>query len=355
MAYKIINIRAGDMFEKNCSSRKEFIDKLHFIGEIYFAHVQKNGLLSIDMDGVINQDDSGVIVARYLAGNDGENKYKEYGNMNVEVAKEGIPYCWYAPLCFSGVQLLTGVSPEFNKIVGRNLRLIPDAPRFVDALSQESYNITAVTATHQEVADEIAKNAGIKDVIATQIGISNGQYNGTIERFIGGTYKSRIVRKILNPDDTSYKGTHIGDSWSDTDTLKDVPHSIAFNPGCDLALKNASISIIGSSLLGVLPLLTSSNTYNKELRKDVLPEAVVIMGKDNNVSLEGILKRSKLMKTERIPHRIYEETGKDDRYIEEIIREQLDNSNLNIPTKFNLMSTKEFDKFAREKYNEFSK
>lgn len=333
-------------------SKKEAASEIHKIGEKYLSNVHESHKLTTDMDGVIVHDDSAIIASRIVAGPEAQEKYNQYADANIKaVVNEGqTSFCWHAPTMFVG-QLLEGLSTEINRVIGRNTRLVPGAEiyicRLIDGLG---YDVTAVTAGHQEAAEEVSKRAGIEKTIGTQLKNSNGIYIMEIKRFIGGIHKLKHVQKILGNGDGSYRGTHIGDSWSDVETLGGINNSIAFNPGCIYALRNARISAIGASKTGLIPFFDYKGKYDGEIREEQLPQTIIIMETAKNQEhAEQLLQESRNMKKKIIPKILNQDIT--DSMIEGRIKRELTRLGIDFQTETtSFMSSEEFDRYAKQAY-----
>ena len=152
----------------------------------------------------------------------------------------------------------------------------------------------------------------------------------------------------------NYLGTHIGDSWSDVETLDSVPNSIAFNPGCELALRNATISVVGTSLLGLMPLFDNRGEYDSQLSLGDLPQMVILNdGNSGNKSLGALLVESKRVKKQGIGS-ILDTEIIDSVKIETAIKEELTKLGIEFMTKItSFMPPETFDAYARAAYSDF--
>ncbi|MBW2992565.1 hypothetical protein KY345_05085 [Candidatus Woesearchaeota archaeon] len=327
-------------------SKTQTLSELHRIGEKYLSDVYDSKKFTTDMDGVIVHDDSAIIASRIVAGPEAQQLYARYADLNIKAVAEGqTSYCWYAPTLFVG-QLLKGLSTQINTTIGRNMRLVPGAEdyicRLIDGLE---YEITAVTAGHQEAAEQVAWRAGIEETVGTKLKITGGVYDSSVERFIGGLHKLKHVKGLIDSN-----GTHIGDSWSDVETLGAITNSIAFNPGCMPSLRNAKISVIGISNMGLLPLLDYKGAYDSGIEEYELPIRMIIMESDRHQDkAEQLLKESKTIKKQTIPKILDEETTAEE--MEETIKKELKRQKIDSQTKTRtFMPPEEFDAYAKEAY-----
>jgi len=340
-------------------SGKKAIKFMHELAERYFSNVRR---FTIDMDGVLIHDDNAIMAARTVSTPDAQDTFKQYADLNIKAVAEGqTSYCWYAPTVFVG-QLLKGLSPEINRVVGQNMRLIPGAIRFVDYSKELGYDLTAVTAGHQEAAEEVSLRLGIERTIGTQLGISNGLYDGTVKRFIGGFHKLKFVREVIGDDG---QGTHIGDSYSDVETLEEVSNSIAFNPGCDPALRNANLSLIGTSLSGLIPFFDYRGRYDREVNEEELPRTLILIESLNEPVMQRLLEESRL-RQELVMRRLVDESRDVKKIeleeiltreqgprilVEEKIKQRLRELGIDFHTKsISFMPLSVFDRYAKEAY-----
>ena len=344
----IINKQKGISYT-SYDTVKGYVLAIHRIAEDKLGYVHDAKVLTTDMDGVLIHDDNAIMAARTISGLKAQEMFGAYADKNIRAVSEGqTSYCWYAPTLFVG-QLLNGLSTEINRIVGRNMRLIPDTKRYIGILKDLGYDITAVTAGHQEAAEEVSARIGIEDTIGTMLGSSDGVYDGTVARFIGGNYKLKAVEPILR-DNGSFKGTHIGDSWSDVQTLEGVPNSIAFNPGCRLALENATISLITLSKMALIPFFDYLGKYDDHLSEENLPHTIVI----NEATLpehdiDLLLSSSKEFKKKKLEQILSGEITSDD--VQDLIIKELTERGINFQSGLSqFMDPDEFDEFARKAY-----
>lgn len=323
-------------------SHKESLSVLKEIKKEHLSYYLESKNITSDMDGVMIYDDNALTSVRLTGGNEAQEYFSKVADLNIKVAeKSDVPYCWYAPTVF-GAQLLSGLNPDINRVIGQNMRLIPGAELFYNFLNQNGYAVTSLTAGHQEAAEEVSKRLEIKNTIGTQLEIINGLYTSQIESFIGGHCKSAMAQKVLRKDNKIY-GVHIGDSWSDVETLRDIPSSIAYNPGCQEALNNATISVITSSINSLSPL------FNSEISDTTIPELVII----NPFKLElpeEILELSKTIKKQTLKTLVEISQGED--RIDKI-KEELQQREINFKTDKIFMSLEHFDTYAKNMWQSY--
>lgn len=338
-----IVISSEGIDDRYTQSHEESLQAIGDIRREHFSEYLKSGKITSDMDGVMIFDDNAMTLTELVGGKKAKEHYSRYADLNIKAAEdEGVPYCWYAPTLFDS-QLLAGLSTEVNRAVGKNMRLIPGAEVFYDNLRKCGYDVTTLTAGHQEGAEEVSKRLGIEKTIGTQIKVVDGRYVSQIERFIGGHCKEREAAKILNKDGIPY-GVHIGDSWSDVETLKAFP-SIAFNPGCQFALNNATVSVISSSINSLSPF------FNPD-RRDVETPEVVILNPQKLQVPEDILDLSKNTMKKQVLGTLVELANGESRV--ETIRNELRAAGIGFESlRGNLMSLEEFDEHAKEEWGRY--
>lgn len=351
---RIITVKSNGTIKEDATiTRKEVFTRIHRIAEKYLSHVHDSGILTTDMDGVLIYDDNAIMAARIISGPEAQELYGQYADANtIAVANGKTAYCWYAPTLFVG-QMLKGLSSEINRAIGRNVRLIPGAREHIEKLHELGYDITTVTAGHEDAAEEVSKRVNLGITRGTKLGVSeDGFYDGTIEHFADGTHKLGIVKKILQHEG-KLAGTHVGDSWSDVETLAGIPNSIAFNPGCELALRNAKISIIGYSLLSLLPFFDPEGKYDEEMNGTNMPDAVIIMeGQPTPENAQALLNISKAIKKDAIGE-FLDESECPASEIEQRIKTELTEKDINFKTDVtDFLHVKEFDAYAKKAYEE---
>ncbi|MBW3002058.1 haloacid dehalogenase-like hydrolase [Candidatus Woesearchaeota archaeon] len=351
---RIIKVQSnGSIKEDAFVNRSKYLKAIHDIAESYLSAVHQSGILTTDMDGVLIHDDNAIMAARIVSGPEAQVWFGRYADANLVAVAEGMAaYCWYAPTLFVG-RLLKGLSPEINRVVGRHIRLIPGAEKHIDNLLELGYDITAVTAGHQESAEEISNRVNIGVTYGTQLGVSDdGVYDGIVQRFIGGSHKLDVVEKILEHEG-KFVGTHVGDSWSDIETLAGIPDSVAYNPGCELALRNARISVLGVSLLSLLPFFDPEGKYDSLLKNTDLPDTVILMlGQPGPTGLTKLFADSREIKKKWINALLDGQQGSA-LEIEERIKSELREKGVDFRTRYSdFMSVDEFDAYAKKAYED---
>lgn len=346
---RILYVSGENIRQYTPNSVGDYVKEIHRIAADKLYRAINHGKITSDMDGVMIHDDNAISCARIISGEEARVMYGKYAQKNIEAVAQGeTAYCWFAPTLFVG-NLLKGLSPEINRSVGRHMRLIPDAGLSYRMLKELNYDITAVTAGHQEAAAEVSRRLDISKTVGTQLGCDkNGKYDGTVASFIGGDFKRLAVEDILGMNGDC-KGTHIGDAYSDVETLKAVPGSIAFNPGFVDALKGADISIISQSQAAIVPFFDDFGKFDLTWQEYDLPQTIVV--KDGEMSddvADIIMRESKSVKQQGLEvllrHKPYGRVLHD-------IRKELDLASVESASSIiDFMSPEEFDKYARAEF-----
>lgn len=346
---RILYVSGENIAEYTPKSVADYVKVIHHVAADKLHRAINHRKITSDMDGVMIHDDNAISCARIISGEKAREMYGEYAQKNIEAVAEGeTAYCWNAPTLFVG-NLLKGLSPEINRSVGRHMRLIPNADRSYSMLQELDYDITAVTAGHQEAAEEVSNRLGIEKTVGTQLGYdAKGMYDGTVTRFIGGDFKRAEVQNILGMNGEC-KGTHIGDAYSDVEALRDVEGSIAFNPGFIDALLGANISIIGQSQTSIVPFFDDSGKFDNQWAEYDLPQTVVVNhgNMPENIA-NGIMAESRSIKKEGLElllrHMPYT------RVLGSIRGELEDKGIDSVSPVTEFMSPEVFDKYARDAF-----
>lgn len=361
-------------FKEDSVSEEEYslrdgLRKMHELGQTYLSGALQDKQITTDGDGVLWHDDLALLLLRVISGDDARKMFEDVAKLNVKaVAEQGKPpYCWYAPTVFAG-QLLNGLSTEVNRVVGEYARLMPDVEKFVRYMTDLGIAITTVSGAHQEAAEEVSKRCGVARCIGTQLNVAEGNYGDGVKRFIGGEYKLRRVKKILSLDENR-KGTHHGDGWSDCETMcSENINGIAFNPSCMPVLKHSPISVIGTSSLALLPFYDIDGKQDNLIAEGDLPEIVVVNPErgwfeetlathlENQTRLNRplLLEISKTVKQSGVENRLSPKGGGFEGLVE-FIQKELENKSIEYHTRTKeFMSLEEFDRYAKELYEDFT-
>lgn len=96
-------------------------------------------------------------------------------------------------------------------------------------LKMQDYLLLAISGSHHELVEQIAKHYGFDDFVGTDYERSGGGFSG--KSHIASHDKSSVLKQLVKKHGLSYGGSlAIGDSASDIPMLELVEHPIAFNP-----------------------------------------------------------------------------------------------------------------------------
>lgn len=264
-------------------NRGDILRTLHSLGGHYIQSPNAPEVLSTDMDGVQIVDDNALDLCKIIAGEKGLEYFGKVAKRNLKAVEEEArtSYCWNAPCVFLS-SLLKGLPSEINRAVGHHMRLVPGARENIEQLLKLGFDITNVTAGHQEGAEEVSRRLGIEATIATQFGVDNqGKYDGTIQRFIGGEHKLRAIDSLFEEKIDGYSpdnrrvGSHVGDSHSDIESMRALS-SIAWNPTHHLAATSAVINVYGSDKRGLTPFYDLNGRFDSQIPDEALPHTIVV-------------------------------------------------------------------------------
>ncbi len=356
---KIVYLENGRFNEREFRFMTESLNEMHAIGEVYLSEALNSKKITSDGDGVLWHDDLAVLMLKTIAGQEACDMFSKVADLNIKAVKENgkPPYCWYAPTVFAG-QLLNGLSIEVNRVVGKYATLMPGVERFISCMEGFGIEIATVSGAHQEAADVASRRCGIPRVIGTQLSVANEVYGVGVERFIGGEYKLKAVKKILGLKEGE-QGTHHGDGWSDYETLADGNmQSIAFNPTSIELLMAAPIVVIGISYLGLLPFYDINGEYDLALRDYELPWIIIENPERSSFEgdkgkLEELLNKSKGAKL-KLKQILFGTTEKNLEKLVEKIRKELEKRGIRHQTNTkDFMPLEEFDRYAKKLYDDF--
>jgi len=343
------------IIENNSITSESFTDSKKYLVEIrkktkeYLKLVWQKNIITIDMDGVLAYDDGAMLLCQIVSQNkEAKKMFHCYADLNIKAVREGFTsYCWYAPALYIS-QLLSRLSPEINRIIGQHIRLIPEAKECIDVITKQlGFELIVVTAGIQETAEVISQRLNIQQTFASKLKITNNLYNGEIERFIGGKHKLNLVKNLL----INCQGiTHIGDSWSDLDTLAGLDNSVAFNPGCLAALNSARISVAGTSLLALLPLFDQYGVCDNKLKNYQLPIKVIVRKEEVDAN-RLIPLMAEITDIKKVKIKALVDDKKSEKNVLSSIISELKKQKIPYNTHFkNFMSPDNFDVFAKNYY-----
>ena len=103
----------------------------------------------------------------------------------------------------------------------------------ITELKQRGYVILAISGSHHELVEEIARAYGFDDWVGTTYERKDGSYSG--KSFIASHHKAQVLQDLIRKHSLTHDGSYaVGDSRSDAPMLELVENPIAFNPDHNL-------------------------------------------------------------------------------------------------------------------------
>ncbi len=134
---------------------------------------------------------------------------------------------------------------EFDELASKVIQQYKDqvytyTRDLIEELKGQGYFLLAISGSHHELVEQLAKYYGFDDFVGTQYKRYNGKYSG--EKFVPSLDKASALKSLIEKNNLSLKGSYaIGDSHGDGVMLEIVENPIAFNPDkrlLDMATKN---------------------------------------------------------------------------------------------------------------------
>ena len=99
----------------------------------------------------------------------------------------------------------------------------------VRSLKEQGYSLFAVSGSHQEAVERVARHHGFDAAIGCQFFTQDGHFTG--DYFTPIHDKKAALEQLVAQHSSTYAGSYaVGDSLSDAAMLRAVEHPIAFNP-----------------------------------------------------------------------------------------------------------------------------
>jgi len=100
-------------------------------------------------------------------------------------------------------------------------------------LKQQNYTLIAISGSHREIVEPVARQYGFDIFLGTEYERRNGRFTGKVK--IGSKDKHIKLKQLINTHNLDTKGSYgVGDSKSDASMLELVDNPIAFNPDREL-------------------------------------------------------------------------------------------------------------------------
>jgi HAD superfamily hydrolase (TIGR01490 family) len=100
-------------------------------------------------------------------------------------------------------------------------------------LKSKGYFLIAISGSHQELVQHVAKQYGFDDWVGSRYERKNDRFTG--KKFVASFDKKSILQTCVKSHQLGQQGSYaIGDSGSDVAVLEMVAHPIAFNPDFEL-------------------------------------------------------------------------------------------------------------------------
>lgn len=99
----------------------------------------------------------------------------------------------------------------------------------VKELKNKGYFLVAISGSHREAVELVAKHYGFNDWVGTKFEVVNGKFTGKYQ--LASREKEIILRKLIEEYNLTLENSvGVGDSESDIPMLEMVENPIAFNP-----------------------------------------------------------------------------------------------------------------------------
>ncbi len=132
----------------------------------------------------------------------------------------------------------------------------------ISELKSKGYMILAISGSHHEIVEQLAKLYGIDDFVGTHYERKNGSFTG--KKIVASRQKSKVLEELIAKHNLSTHDSYaIGDSASDIPMLAMVENPIAFNPDSQLLAeaKNRHWNIVVERKNVIYELKDNDGTY----------------------------------------------------------------------------------------------
>lgn len=134
---------------------------------------------------------------------------------------------------------LPGISPQkFDAVAERvaseyKTQVYTYTRGLINELRKKGYVLLAISGSHQELLEHVAKQYGFDDWVGTKYERRGLGFTG--KKFVASKDKRTILQEFIKKHSLSTAGSYaVGDSKSDATLLEMVEHPIAFNPDKEL-------------------------------------------------------------------------------------------------------------------------
>jgi len=188
--------------------------------QLYHALVDQ-----LHTQGLINEIDYSAVQSARMKWKNREHKesFKEYEAVLISTYERTLPKI-----------PTTGFDQAVKEVAGRYKQQVYTFTRdLIEELRSKSYVLIAISGSHKEVVEHIAKQFGFSIWVGTEYKRDGGSFTG--ERTIGSKDKGATLLRIVKDNGLSTKDSYaVGDSKNDAELLRLVDNPIAFNPDSEL-------------------------------------------------------------------------------------------------------------------------
>lgn len=191
--------------------------------QLYHAVVDrlaKKGLLGEDAKGQLDQ------ARMHWKRREHPNAFHDYERSLIDVYSQALPL-------LSTEQFDTAVGEIIQEYKAQVYTYTRD---LITELKRQDYMLVAISGSHQELVEQIAKEYGFDVWQGSTYGRQDGRFTGEVA--IASNDKKARLEQIITENNLSLDGSYaVGDSLSDAPMLEMVENPIAFNPDQKLYTK----------------------------------------------------------------------------------------------------------------------
>jgi HAD superfamily hydrolase (TIGR01490 family) len=123
-----------------------------------------------------------------------------------------------ATLCkgWSVEQVQQIVNETLDELI--NPYIYAEAAALIDEHQRAGRDVVLVSASGEEMVRPIGEQLGIRDVIATRMGVKDGRYSGEVEFYAAGLNKATAVQVLA-----AERGYDLSNSYAYSDSISDLP------------------------------------------------------------------------------------------------------------------------------------